>query len=129
VTPRRAAIAFALLMACAAAQNTAVLLGLAPPSIVMGGSFAALTPRLSALLVVALVVLATFALLILLRAGMIPGPRAHPVTRAATWVVAAYLLLNTLGNLAGTTWLERGMAGVTLLAAGCAAVVARGRGG
>ncbi len=124
---RRAAFAFAALLGVAALQNAAVLLALAPPRIVMGGRFPERTPELTTMLFVALGVLAVFVAIVLLRAGVLPGPKRHPVVRGATWLVAGYLLLNTLGNLAGTTWFERGMAVVTFLAAGLAVVVARSR--
>lgn len=60
-------------------------------------------------------------------AGVVDHGRARPVALArATWGIAAYLAVNTVGNLASTSTIERwGLGTVTAVASGLALHVAR----
>ncbi len=81
--------------------------------------------RLGSLAAATLLGLATW--VILARSGVVePGPEPLAI-RVSTWVFAGYLALNTLGNLASKSPLERRlMTPVALLLAVCFFVVARG---
>jgi hypothetical protein len=65
-------------------------------------------------------VLALGAWVVLARAGFVaPGPEP-PAVRIATWLFAGLFALNTVGNVASTSPVERYlMAPVTLLLVGC----------
>jgi hypothetical protein len=71
----------------------------------------------------AAVVLTTMASVVVSQAGLVgPAPRW---TVAATWAIAGYLTLNTVGNLASTSAVERYVFGpATAVAAGLTALVA-----
>jgi hypothetical protein len=71
----------------------------------------------------AALVLTTMASVVVCQAGLIgPAPRW---TAPATWAIAGYLTLNTVGNLASTSSVERYVFGpATAVAAGLTAIVA-----
>ncbi|MDY7101063.1 MAG: hypothetical protein S0880_07730 [Actinomycetota bacterium] len=73
------------------------------------------------------VVLGWSAAVVLARAGVIGrAPLAGRHLRRATWAIAGYLGLNTVGNLASKSPVERGLfAPATAVAAGATALVAR----
>lgn len=63
---------------------------------------------------------------VLARAGVVTSHLRHTVLRRGTWGIAAFLALNTLGNVASPSGFERwGMGAVTATAAVLAALVAR----
>lgn len=74
---------------------------------------------------VAAVVLTMAAWVVLARAALVaPGPDSTAI-RVATWVLGALFVLNTLGNLASKSKLERAiMTPATIVLAGCFVVVA-----
>jgi hypothetical protein len=71
-----------------------------------GGEHEVLPARLRVGSAVAAVVLALAAALILARAGLIPGG-AHPGVRIGAWAFTGLFALNTLGNLASRSRVER----------------------
>jgi hypothetical protein len=114
-----AAVLAAILFAGMAAFQVSLALGAPPGAHVLGGRHSGVLPnRLRAASGVAAAILAGCALVILARAGAIGWPRmATGVLTPATWAIAVYLALNTLGNLASKSRLER-----TLFAATTAAL-------
>lgn len=76
---------------------------------------------------VAVVVLSLAAWIVLARAGVVAaGPLSAGFLRGATWFVVAYLVVNTVANLASTHPGERfGLGSVTFVAAIACSVVAR----
>lgn len=70
------------------------------------------------------VALTTMATIVLRRAGLVGQPARW--LSPATWTIAGFLALNTVGNLASTSRVERfGFAPATAVAAGLTAIVAR----
>ena len=92
---------------------------------VVGGP-GALPNRLRAFSAIAAAILLGGALVILARAGAINWPvGATGVLGPASWAIAAFLALNTLGNLASKSRLERTVFATTTAAlAGLSAYVA-----
>jgi hypothetical protein len=81
----------------------------------------ALPPRVRALSGIAAVLLLEFAGVVLARAGVIGWPAGIAGLLApAAWVIAGFLVLNTLGNLASRSRFER-----TVLAATTAVLAVR----
>ena len=79
----------------------------------------------------AAVILAISGWLVLARAGLVSGgPVGSGALTVAAWVIFAYLVLNTVMNLASSSPVERfGFGAVTLVAAvGCLIVAASGSG-
>jgi hypothetical protein len=108
VTIPAAILAAALFLGMAAFQAS---LALAAPfgAHVLGGRYpGALPGRLRAFCAIAAVVLVVGGLVILARAGVIGWPTVAAGTLVpASWAIAAFLVLNTLGNLASKSRLER----------------------
>ena len=87
---------------------------------VLGGRYSdALPPRVRAFSGIAAILLVSFACVILARAGVIGSPIGLAALLApAAWVIAAFLVLNTLGNLASKSRFERtALAGTTAVLA------------
>ena len=87
----------------------------------MGGRAATvggvLQPRYRLIAILSAIVLVVAAWIVLGRAGVVPIFLGDDALVLSTWVIAAFLALNTLTNLTGTHPLERrGMASITLLA-------------
>ena len=92
-----------------------------------GGQRAVLPARLRAGSAVAIVVYAALAAVALDRAGLIGVLPGDTVAVVAMWVVAAYLLLSVLPNLASKSRHEkRVMVPVSLVRAGLAVLIALG---
>jgi hypothetical protein len=108
MTITAAALATVLFMGMAAFQAS-LALGAPLGAHVLGGRHpGALPNRLRAFSAVAAVILVGGAMVILARAGAIGWPAsATGVLVPAAWAIAAFLLLNTLGNLASKSRLER----------------------
>jgi hypothetical protein len=104
-----AAVLAAVLFAGMATFQASLALGAPLGAHVLGGrSPGALPKRLRAFSGVAAAILVAFALVILARAGAIGWPAgATGLLAPASWAIAAFLVLNTLGNLASKSRLER----------------------
>lgn len=104
-----AAIVTALLFAGMAAFQVALALGAPLGAHVLGGRSAGTLPtRLRLVSAVASVILVGASLVILARAGVIGWPvQASGLLVPAAWLMTGYLALNTLGNLASKSRLER----------------------
>ena len=114
-----AAVLAAILFLGMAAFQASLALGAPLGAHVLGGRHpGALPARLRAFSGVAAAILVGCALVILARAGAIGWPAgATGLLAPASWAVAAFLVLNTLGNLASKSRIER-----TLFAATTAAL-------
>lgn len=104
-----AAIVATVLFVAMAAFQLALALGAPLGAHVLGGRYSDRLPgRLRLFSGIAAVVLAGAGLVVLGRAGVIAQPRGAAGLLAATcWVIAAFLVLNTLGNLRSKSRLER----------------------
>jgi len=114
-----AAVVAALLFLGMAAFQASLALGAPLGAHVLGGRYpGALPNRLRTFSAVAAAILVGCALVILARAGAIAWPAgATWLLAPASWAIAAFLVLNTVGNLASKSRLER-----TLFAATTAAL-------
>lgn len=117
-----AALGAAALMAAVAAFQVALAAGLPLGEATMGGRAATvdgvLVPRHRAIAVASAVVLVLAAWLVLGRAGSVPVFLDGQALGVTPWVVAGFLAVNTLTNLAGRHPLERwGMAAISLVSA------------
>jgi hypothetical protein len=103
------AVLAAILFAGMAAFQVSLALGAPLGAHVLGGRHTGVLPnRLRAVSAIAAAILVGCALVILARADAIGWPTAATgVLAPATWVIAAFLVLNTLGNLASKSRLER----------------------
>ena len=115
-----AVIATGLFVAMAAFQAT-LAAGAPVGAHVLGGRHSGvLPPRLRAFSGIAALLLVGFALVVLARAGVVGWPAGiADLLIPASWVIAGFLVLNTLGNLASKSRFER-----TVLAATTAVVAA-----
>jgi hypothetical protein len=113
-----AAALAALLFLGIAAFQTSLALGAPLGAHVLGGRYpSALPNRIRAVSGVAAAVLVGCALVILARAGAIGWPAgAAGLLVPASWAIAAFMVLNTLGNLASKSRLERTVFAVTTAA-------------
>ena len=122
-----AAILAAVLFLGMAAFQAGLALGAPLGAHVLGGRYpSALPGRLRAVCAIAAVILVAGALVILARSGAIGWPTAAAgVLVPASWAIAAFLVLNTLGNLASKSRLERMLfAATTAALAALSALVA-----
>jgi hypothetical protein len=89
--------------------QASVALGAPLGAHVLGGRYPRVLPtRLRAFSAIAAAILVAGALVILARAGAIGWPAvATGLLVPAAWAIAAFLVLNTLGNLASKSRLER----------------------
>ena len=104
-----AAFLAAILFVGMAAFQASLAVGVPLGAHVLGGRYpGALPNRLRVLSAIAAVVLVVGALIILARAGAIAWPAGvSGLLAPASWAIAAFLVLNTLGNLASKSRLER----------------------
>ena len=103
-----ALVATGLLGAMAAFQ-AALAAGAPLGAHVLGGRYSdALPPRIRAFSGIAAILLLSFAFVILARAGVIGWPVGlADLLVPAAWLIAGFLVLNTLGNLASKSRFER----------------------
>ena len=74
---------------------------------------------------VAAVVLVLFAIVILTRAGVIGTAGDSTLVSVLSWVIVAFLVLNTLSNVSAKHWIERFVfGGITVVLAVLCAIVA-----
>ena len=104
-----AAIAASVLFLGMGAFQVALALGAPLGSYVLGGRIAGTLPtRLRVFSAIAAVILAGAAIVVLARAGVIPWPaEVAGLLPPAVWIIAGYMVLNTLGNVASKSRLER----------------------
>ena len=104
-----AAVLAAILFLGMAAFQASLALGAPLGAHVLGGRHTGALPnRLRAFSGVAAFILVGCSLVILARAGVIGWPAgAMGLLAPASWAIAAFLVLNTLGNLASKSRLER----------------------
>lgn len=77
-----------------------ILVGIVSPDIVWGGQIDGSPERLLILEIVALVATSLFIAIIVLRIRSIGSGKPQILLRIGIWIIFAYLVLNTLGNLA-----------------------------
>jgi hypothetical protein len=108
MTTPAAVLAAGLFLGMAAFQAS-LALGAPVGAHVLGGRYPGTLPnRIRAFSAVAGAILVGCALVILARAGAIGWPAgATGLLAPGSWVIAAFLVLNTLGNLASKSRLER----------------------
>ena len=98
-----------------------VLFGIFPADIVWGGQIQGVQANLVTLETIALVVTALFLVIIAARLGYLRAGRLSGLVNAGIWLIFAFLVLNTLGNLAsGVTFESLFAAPLTILLALCA---------
>ena len=104
-----AAVLAAVLFVGMAAFQASLALGAPLGAHVLGGRYPdGLPNRIRAFSAVAAAILVVGALVVLARAGAIGWPAgAAGLLTPASWGIAAFLVLNTLGNLASKSRLER----------------------
>ena len=84
-----------------------VAAGIIPISMLWGGRQPELTPSLRVTSVVAAVLLGAFIYIIRYRAGLVGRLPQPTIIRVAAWVVTGYMVVNTLGNFASVSTVER----------------------
>jgi hypothetical protein len=98
-----------------------VLLKIIPANIVWGGQIKGVPANLVTLETVALLMTALFILIVATKTGYLPAGKLSGVVNIGVWLIFAYLLLNTLGNLASGISLEKLLfAPITIILALCA---------
>ena len=121
-----AAVAMLLFVAMAAFQ-AALAAGAPLGAYVLGGRHRGVLPRpLRVASAIAAALLLAFAVIVLARSGAIQTPTGlEGLVQVGCWIVAGFLVLNTLANLASKSRIERTLfAGMTGLLAVLAAAVA-----
>lgn len=98
-----------------------VLLRVVPAEIVWGGRIQGLPSNLVTLETIALLVTLLFFVIIAAKTGYVQAGRLSGAVNLGVWLVFAYLILNTLGNLASGISFESLIAApVTIILALCA---------
>jgi hypothetical protein len=98
-----------------------VLLGVIPADIVWGGMIQGVPSNLVTLETMALLLTLLFIIIIAAKTGYIRARKFSGTVNIGVWLIFAYLLLNTLGNLvSGVSFEKLLFAPVTILLALCA---------
>lgn len=98
-----------------------VLLNVIPADIVWGGQIGGVPSNLVTLETVALLVTALFLLIVAAKTGYVQPGRLYGAVNIGVWLIFAYLVLNTLGNLASGISFEKLLfAPITIILAICA---------
>lgn len=98
-----------------------VLLGVIPADIVWGGMVQGVPSNLITLEIISLLVTILFIAIIAAKTGYVQAGRLSSAVNIGVWLIFAYLLLNTLGNLAsGVSFEKLIFAPITILLALCA---------
>ncbi len=98
-----------------------VLLMVIPADIVWGGQIKGVPENLVTLESVALLVTAVFILIVAAKTGYLQAGKFSGAINVGVWLIFAYLLLNTLGNLAsGISFEKLIFAPITIILALCA---------
>lgn len=99
-------------------------IGILPVTMAWGGTQTELTPALRLASVAAAVVMALFAYVIRRRAGLIGSPPPSTLIKILSWIITAFMVLNTLGNLVSQSTAEKIVfAPLTILLAICCFIV------
>lgn len=107
-----------------------VAIGIIPSSMLWGGRQPELTASLRVTSVGAAVILGAFIYIIRYRAGLLGRVPQPTIIRVAAWVVTGYMVLNTLGNFASASYVERFVFGpMTIVLAVTSLIVAASRTG
>jgi len=93
-----------------------VAMGVIPISILWGGRQSELTPSVRVSSVVAAIILGAFIYIVRYRAGLVGSIPQPIVIRVSAWVVTGYMVLNTLGNFASVSNVERFLFGPMTIA-------------
>jgi len=108
-------------MSLLAVFHVFVLLNVIPSDIVWGGQIDNLAINLITLEITALLVTLVFTVIIAAKMDYIKAGRFKRAINIGVWIIFAYLILNTLGNLAsGISFENLIFAPITLLLAICA---------
>jgi hypothetical protein len=95
-----------------------VITNLFPTNVVWGGQAGGSPSNLRALETVSLLLTVLFAMVVAARIGYIKAGKLGKVINILLWIIFAYLLLNTAGNLASNSSLEKLLfTPITILAA------------
>jgi hypothetical protein len=98
-----------------------VLFKIIPADIVWGGQIKGAPTNLVTLETVALLMTAVFILIVAAKVGYLQAGKLSGVVNIGVWLIFAYLLLNTLGNLAsGISFEKLVFAPITIILALCA---------
>ena len=99
-------------------------LGILPVTMAWGGTQTELTPALRLASVAAAGILALFAYVIRRRASLIGDPPPSTLIKIFSWIITAFMVLNTLGNLVSQSTAEKIVfTPLTLLLAICCFIV------
>lgn len=82
-------------------------LGILPVTMAWGGTQTELTPLLRLAGVAAAIILALFAYIIRRRAGLIGDAPPSRAIKIMSWLITAFMVLNTLGNLTSQSTAEK----------------------
>lgn len=103
-------------------------LGILPVTMFWGGTQTELTLGLRLASVAAALILVLFAYVIRRRAGLIGDPPPSTLIKVLSWVITAFMVLNTLGNLASQSTAEKIVfTPLTMLLAVCCFIVSISR--
>jgi hypothetical protein len=81
--------------------------GILPVSMAWGGRQSKLTASLRISSIIAAILLGAFIFVIRYRAGLIGNPPIPVVVLVASWIITAFMAVNTLGNLASKSIKEK----------------------
>ncbi|MFC0214539.1 hypothetical protein ACFFK0_19075 [Paenibacillus chartarius] len=84
-----------------------VIAQVVPAGMVWGGQFQGSTGSLLMVEIFALLLTVVFALFVALKLRYVYIPISGKIAQTGVWVLFAYFVLNTLGNLAAVTWTEK----------------------
>ncbi len=107
IRAKAAANALLIALSALAVFHILMVLGVLPASMVWGGRADGARVNLGLLEVVSLVVTGLIALVVAAKIGYLKAERFRRVIAVSMWVVFAYFVLNTLGNLASSSSLEK----------------------
>jgi len=96
---RKAANIATILFGITGVLQLLLAIGILPVSMAWGGRQPVLTTSLRISSLVAIVILAFFAFVIRRRAKLVDGVAVPMIIKILSWVITAYMALNTLGNL------------------------------
>ena len=96
-----------LLFAIVIILQLLLALGILPVTMFWGGTQTELTLGLRLASVAAAIILTLFAYVIRRRAGLIGDPPPSTLIKILSWVITAFMVLNTLGNLASQSTAEK----------------------
>ena len=118
IITRTAGIVLLALFGLLVAFHIMMLSGLLPSNVVWGGQAGSSPYSLRTLETISLILTVLFACVVAAKIGYINVGRFNKAINVLLWIIFAYLLLNTAGNLASSTSLEtRLFTPLTLVAA------------